>query len=256
MTKWSRSVVVSRYGPDAGSLQPVYRLVNAAELIDGPLDPGTLAGNLRDLARVNRWLGGVTLSLRALRTLAGPNERLRVLDVGTGDAEVPKQLFRSTAYSWPNLELTATDVRPEIVTLARRNVGRYPVIVKLAALHHIDEPDSSFDVVHSSLLLHHLEPAEAVALLREMARVASRAVIINDLDRAPHWLLGARLLTALLMRNRYTRNDAPLSVRRAYRPHEVVELAARAGLGKETLLWTQPRYRYALVLSSTEHSRA
>ena len=37
------------------------RRTDATELLDGPLDdPAALAGNLRDLRRVNRWLGGVT----------------------------------------------------------------------------------------------------------------------------------------------------------------------------------------------------
>jgi hypothetical protein len=34
----------------------------------------------------------------------------------------------------------------------------------------------------------------------------------------------------LLTGNRYTRRDAPLSVRRAYTPREMEELLARAGL--------------------------
>ena len=45
---------------------PVERLSGARELIDGPLDERMLAGNLRDLERVNWWLGGVDLSWRAL----------------------------------------------------------------------------------------------------------------------------------------------------------------------------------------------
>ncbi len=224
------------------------RLADAPELLDGALDAGVLAGNMRDLARVNRWLGGVSVSLRALRTIAARHEALSVLDVGTGDADLPKQLFRRTAYSWPALTLTATDIRPEIVTLARRNVGRYPVAIKLGGPDRIDEPDGSFDVAHASLVLHHLEPRAAVDLLREMARVARRAVVINDLDRARHWVLAARLMTAVMTRNTYTRNDAPLSVRRAYRPREVEQLAALAGLEAQALHWTRPRYRYALVL--------
>ena len=67
-----------------------------------------------------------------------------------------------------------------------------------------------------------------MALLREMSRVAAKAVIVNDLDRGRHWLLGARVLTRLTTRNAYTRNDAPLSVQRAYRPDEV-RTARRAG---------------------------
>ena len=148
------------------------RLAGFPEMLDGPLDPDLLAGNLRDLARVNRWLGGVA-SFRCAPSERWPRdiETLSVLDVGTGDADLPKQLFRSTAYSGPDLRLTATDIRPEIVELARRNVARHRVAVKLAAPDRIDEPDGSFDVVHASLVLHHLEPGEArSAAARDGAR--------------------------------------------------------------------------------------
>ena len=78
------------------------------------------------------------------------------------------------------------------------------------------DPDGSFDIVHSSMVLHHLEPEEAVVFLREMARVARRGVIVNDLVRSRLGWLGAWLISHLLTRSRYTRHDAPLSVRRAY----------------------------------------
>jgi len=230
------------------------RLAETPELLDGPLEPDLLAGNLRDLARVNRWLGGASLSLRALRMFATPHEALRVLDVGTGDADLPKQLFRRAAYSSTHLELTAIDIRTEIVELARRNVGRHPITVKLSSPDRIDEPDSSFEVVHASLVLHHLDPREAVASLREMARVATRAVIVNDLERGRVWWLGAWLLTRVATGNRYTRNDAPLSVRRAYHSHEVERLATHAGLKKVAQFWARPGYRYALVFSKQDQA--
>ena len=44
------------------------RLDDAVELLDGPLDdPVALAGNLRDLRRINRWLGGAALSSAAIQ---------------------------------------------------------------------------------------------------------------------------------------------------------------------------------------------
>jgi hypothetical protein len=80
-----------------------------------------------------------------------------------------------------------------------------------------------------------------------MARVARDAVVINDLDRGWRWLAGAWLMTRLLTRNKYTRHDAPLSVRRAYTADEVVGLARRAGLRLVARYQTRPAYRYALV---------
>jgi len=228
-------------------------LANAPEYLDGPLDRKTLAGNLRDLARVNYWMGGDTLSFRALAPLMqspgrGARGEIRFLDVGTGAADVPRTLLGLSGHSPVDLEIVATDVRPEILEIATATAAKGPpFVVRAAPPDEIDEPDASFDIVHSSMVLHHLEPAAAVAMLREQGRVARRAVIVNDLDRSDHWYLGARLLATLLTRNRYTRHDGPLSVRRAYRPNEVRQLARAAGLVEEALYWARPAYRYAFV---------
>src|SRR5262245_36931248 len=51
---------------------PMRRLVDASEHLDGDLgDSRTLDGNLADLARINRLLGGANLSAAALRRLVG-----------------------------------------------------------------------------------------------------------------------------------------------------------------------------------------
>ena len=55
----------------------------------------------------------------------------------------------------------------------------------------------------------------------EMSRVARRGIVVNDLIRGRLAWLGAWLLSHLATGNRYTRHDAPLSVRRAYTAAEL-----------------------------------
>ena len=94
-------------------------------------------------------------------------------------------------------------------------------------------PDGAFEVAHSSLVMHHLEPDAARALLAEMARVARRGVVVNDLVRGRAAWAGAWALSHLATRNRFTRRDAPLSVRRAYSVAELTALLAAAGIRVE-----------------------
>ena len=211
------------------------RSVDVEELLDGPLDdPAVLRGNLRDLERVNRWFGGAGLSARAIDTLAGDRETLTVLDVGTGAADIPVALLARAARDGRRLHVTGIDNRPEVLVAA---VERQPRLSMTPGLElHVGDgralpyPDRSFDIAHASLLLHHLEPAAAVALLREMSRVARRGIVVNDLLRSRVAWLGAWLLSRIATRNRYTRHDAPLSVRRAYTVAELTSLLAAAGL--------------------------
>jgi ubiquinone/menaquinone biosynthesis C-methylase UbiE len=231
----------------------VQRLADANELIDGPLDLPTLAGNLRDLERVNRFLGGVELSWRALARLRGLSPgsgAVRLLDLGTGAGDIPRALLRRAEASHLLLEITATDVRPQIVDVARsRSAEVAGLTIALAGPQQLEFGDASFDVAHASMVLHHLEPAAVIELLAEMRRVARLGVIVNDLDRKRRWWLGSWLLSRLATGNRYTRYDGPLSVRRAYHPVELAELAQRAGLREVAGFWTRPAYRYAIVFT-------
>ncbi len=217
------------------------RLTNAEELLDGPLDdPAALAGNLRDLRRINRALGGVRISRLAVDRLlsVAPTHMdatpTSIIDVGTGGADIPVALLAEARRRGRQLEVVATDARPEVLAAAR--IAR-PALARVRGLaldvadgRQLPHPDRSFDIAHASLVVHHFPPDEAVALLMEMARVARLGIVVNDLDRRRRHWLGAWLVGHLLTGNRYTRRDAPLSVRRAYTPQEMRELLGRAGM--------------------------
>ena len=230
------------------------RLAGTPELMDGPLDHAVLPGNLRDLTRVNRWLGGTRLSLMAVTRLlatAAPVTCVRLLDVGTGAADIPVALIERSARQGLTLTVTATDERQEMLDIAGQRVGPRPdlTLQLTGGGSQLPFPNASVDIAHCSLLLHHLEPEEATDLLREMARVSRRGVIVNDLDRTRLSWLGAWLLAHLATGNRYTRHDAPLSIRRAYRPAEVQDMAAAVGLTRVARLGGFMGHRYALVLA-------
>jgi ubiquinone/menaquinone biosynthesis C-methylase UbiE len=214
----------------------VRRLAATPELLDGPLDDAAaLRGNLRDLRRVNRFLGGSSLSRRAVDLLlAGEQGPHSVLDVGTGAADIPLALLHIAEASGRELSIVGLDSRPEVLEAARSIDPRIPSISNLQLRpgdgRALPYPDRTFDVVHASLVVHHLEPRDAVAFLREARRVARRGVVVNDLVRSRLNLAGAWLLTRLATRNRLSRHDGPLSVRRAYTRAEARALLASAGL--------------------------
>jgi SAM-dependent methyltransferase len=212
------------------------RLAGAQELLDGPLDDEpALRGNLRDLARINRWFGGATASRRAVDRLIGRRTVPHtLLDIGTGAADIPLALIAAGDRRGRPLRVTAVDNRPEVLEAARaldpRLASTPGLELSVSDGRDLPWPDRAFDLVHSSMVLHHLEPSEAIALLREAARVARLGVVVNDLVRArSHWL-AARVVLACMTRNRYTRYDGPLSVRRAYTRVELRALLAGAGL--------------------------
>jgi SAM-dependent methyltransferase len=227
------------------------RLTDAPELLDGPLDdPVTLAGNLRDLRRVNRWLGGITLTMAGIEALAAHRRDLTLLDVGTGGADIPFGLLAEAGRTGRRLQVVGVD-RAEIIAAAAialpevtRTTG---LTLELADGRALPYPDDAFDVVHASLVLHHLEPDEGTVLLREMARVARLGIVVNDLDRTRPFWLGAWCMSHALTTNRYTRHDAPRSVRRAYRVDEALALVRASGLAPVRTIRGAFGHRYAIA---------
>ena len=214
------------------------RLADGHEHLDGDLaDAATLEGNLRDLRRINRLLGGTRLSVEAIRRLVearrATGRPVRVLDVGTGGADIPLALLRSRG-PWSTIEVTAADARPEVLAAAARvdpslTTAR-GLTLQVADGTGLPYPARSFDVAHASLVLHHLDHDAAVVFLQELGRAASVGVVVNDLARGRLALLGARVLLPLLTRNAWTLHDGVLSVRRAWTLDEAEGLLREAGL--------------------------
>ena len=242
------------------------RLANARELLDGDLaEPLVLDGNLRDLRRVNRQFGGARLSVHGVRALVigcGKADRgaLRVLDVGAGSCDIPLALIAAEG-PWRSVHVTATDSRPEVLAAARRIepalAARAEIELLVADGRSLPFADDAFDVAHASLVLHHLDPGDALALLRELARVARLGIVVNDLQRGVVNWLGAWLVLHALTRNRFTLHDGPLSVRRAYTRAEMRNLLATAGLRPIEELAAFAGHRWAIAaVPSTEHDQA
>ena len=222
-----------------------------AELLDADdHDPAELAANFRDIQRVNRLLGGTSTVLKHLPRLlkAIPSgQPVTVLDLATGSADIPLALSRWARKRGIPLTIIASDASGDILALARKQTdGHDDISIARHDARAVPLPDNHVDIVLCSLSLHHFEPDDAVLVLREMDRVARSGFILNDLRRGRVGYAAAWVASRLTTLNRLTRNDAPLSVLRAYTPRELEDLLRRAGIENATVT-THPWFRMAAV---------
>src|SRR5262245_12666607 len=136
-----------------------------------------------DHAAVNRLFADDFLAFGAER-LPG-NAVCRVLDVGTGTAQIPVEL----APRRNDLRITAIDLAAHMLQIAQRNViqARLTSQIKLEQVDAKRLPwaDGEFDAVVSNSIIHHIpEPRTA---LHEMVRVlrAGGTLFVRDLLRPP-----------------------------------------------------------------------
>ncbi|MHB8645299.1 MAG: methyltransferase domain-containing protein [Thermomicrobiales bacterium] len=225
-----------RMPPFSRSFVPTPRQSDAIEILDAPdaVPADTLARNLRDIRRVNRFAGGTAVVLRHLPELLVGVSRgtpVTLLDIATGSGDIPRALIRWGGRRGYDLRVQATDVSEEVLAVARRETAGEPAITLEACdARALPYPTGAFDIAICSLALHHFRRAEAVQVLAEMGRVARRGVILNDLTRTWSGYVGAWLLGNVTTRNPLTRHDAPLSILRAFTPDELAAMAREAGL--------------------------
>ncbi len=207
------------------------RAAGALELLDRPVEPAARAASLADIDRLNAWFGGYALTFREIRRLAAPGRALVVLDVGGGHAAFAVRLVRRARRRGRAIRVLVVERDAETLRLARRACAAYAEIALVGAdATALPFRAGAADVVTASLTLHHLEPDDAACALREMAAVARRAVVVNDLRRTRSALGLVWLATRLLRCHPISRHDGPLSVRRAYSRAELTALAQKAGI--------------------------
>jgi ubiquinone/menaquinone biosynthesis C-methylase UbiE len=196
------------------------------------LDQETVDEVYRYLAGVNRYLGGASATIARFEAFSQtwrPGERIAVLEVACGAADVPRALIAWGRARGFDLRVTATDILPSALDYARRvepHDGRLRLVC--ADVEHLPFRDRSFDYVTCALFFHHLTEPQIIAALRSFDRLASRGIVVNDLVRSRRAYLWTWLFTKPF--HPVLHHDGPLSIRRSLRPAEMRELANEAGL--------------------------
>src|SRR5438105_7337817 len=170
------------------------------------IDERELATDLRNLAWINRLLGGIAVIRAHLprmekgvggwagtREAGGgvrssvptpnpqpPTPNWTVLDVATGGGDIPRWMVRRRL----PVDLVAADLHPQMLRLARGWSAGLPIRFVRCDARRLPFRDRSVDLVLCSLMLHHLDEADAAQVLQELGRVTRRRLIVNDLRRS------------------------------------------------------------------------
>ncbi len=126
---------------------------------------------------------GVDKTKRRLIEQATIQNGFRVLDIGCGTGSLAVLIKRMH----PEVEVIGVDPDPASLSISKRKANRAGLSIEFdrGFSDHLSYPDASFDRVFSSFMLHHLEPSERAATLREIGRVLKSGGSLHLLDFAP-----------------------------------------------------------------------
>jgi len=204
--------------------------------VEQPVSP-ELERDLDNLATLNRVFGSHALVLDFLRarldapeaSTSFPARPWRLLDLATASGDIPRRIAAWAGSAGIAVEIDAVDFQRSTLEIARRRTADFPNIRYHEGDIRTFGAGQKWDIVLCSLALHHFSNDDAACVLRHIASRATRHVLVSDLRRCAAGTLGVDLLTAVWMREPMTRNDARMSVRRAFSFDELSALARAAG---------------------------
>ncbi len=208
--------------------------------------------NLRVALRHLRWLNrifgaaGPTLyGVKRLWSESGKSRQFSILDIGSGSGDVNRVLLRWADRNQIDLKIILADITEEACEEARmlyQHEGRIQVIRR----DLFQLPECCADVITATQFVHHFSSEELPKVIRCMLNASRFGIVINDIHR--HWIswLAVWLVTRLVSRNRYIRNDGPLSVAKGFRSAEWKYLKKTWTAFNLTYSW-RPLFRYTVI---------
>ena len=224
------------------------RVMEPEDIDDPALEKEQLFGALRGLTTINFLSASAGSVWQPMVRLSRERKqaRLRILDVATGGGDIPLALWRKAKRIGLRVEVLGVDISERALEFATRQCTGCGSDVRFEQRDILrDGLPEGFDVVVSSLFLHHLTNDQAGQMLAAAAAATRHLVLINDLRRGRYGLTLAYFAGHILSSSPVVRVDAIRSVRAAFTMQEALEMAERAGMKGATVQRRWPA-RYLL----------
>ena len=206
------------------------------ELMDGDCSYEDFRGCLHSLEQVNRWLLGYRPTMAWLkRRPHGLRDPLQIVDVGSGGGDLLRQIAGWARSHGIAVQLTGIDLNPHAARAAAESTPKELGIAWVTGDALVYRPEKPVDIIVSSLMAHHLEDEEIVALLRWMEATAQVGWFINDLERSKWSCRMFGWAGVMVNWHPFVRHDGPVSFRRAFREEDWVRLLAATEVPREAL---------------------
>jgi len=224
---------------------------DAVELMDDFTVGGDLLRDTLDkLDNINKWLGGNQVTLNGIKKIlkAYPKEKpISILDLGCGSGDMLRRVAAFGTNEGYTFKLIGIDANTEAIKYAKKLSIDYKEITFLELDIFSDEfKELEYDVVLTTLFLHHFKEDQLVELLKEIIDKSSIGIVVNDLHRHSVAYYLFKLL-GLVIKNDMVKQDGLTSILRGFKRNELEEISKRIKI-KSQIQWKWA-FRYQWIIS-------
>lgn len=219
-----------------------------------------LKKNLDELEFINTTLGGYKVLTSALDTLYRENKisknqenqntkTVTLADIGSGGGDTLRQISNWFEKKNIKAKLTGIDANDFMINYAQNKSKEFPQISyeKLNVFDIDSKNENKYDWATMSLFCHHFTDEELILIFKNIQKLTSKGFIINDLHRNPIAYYSIYFLTRLFKGSYLVQHDAPLSVLRAFKKQDLINLLEKAEIKKYRIKW-QWAFRFQVIV--------
>lgn len=209
---------------------------------------------LQDINRVNRLLGGYSITLNAVFDLISVTHKksYTILDMGCSEGTMLRKLAKEARNRNITLQLIGVDLNSQSIQLARQYSTEFPEIrfmecdILTADFSHLN-----IDVVMTTLTLHHFSDNGVVKFVNQFNTLASVGVVINDLQRSRFAYHLFKAFSFFFIKTEVAKKDGLLSIKRAFIKKELTAYAQQVQNASHYIQWKWA-FRYVWILKKKQ----
>ncbi|WP_405250320.1 methyltransferase domain-containing protein [Dokdonia sp. Asnod3-C12] len=224
------------------------------ELMDDPSLPEVdLHLALKDLATVNKYLGGNHITITALEDLISAHpekKKWNVVDVGCGDGEVLRHIAKHFKNSAVDISFYGVDINDKSIDSAREKSKGYDNLTfSRQNILTIDDTTFECDVIICTLTMHHFSDEQLLVFMEKFKKLASIGIIVNDLQRSKIAYRLFQLFSGIFMKSKIAKYDGRVSIARSFRRKELETYSKQLALDNYSIQWKWA-FRYLWVIKT------
>ncbi len=222
---------------------------DAPEILDDfELTGNDLRENLRELEKVNTFLGGYSLLTSALKPLVQlKNGPFTLVDVGCGGGDSLRAAAKWAKKNQVNFKGIGVDANETAVLFCKEESRAFSNL-HYQKMNVFGEGFEALkgDVFMFNLFLHHFTEKDIVRMLK-ICKAKNAVILINDLHRSKIAYHLFRLASRAFGFSYISRHDGKLSVKKSFTKSDWQRILAKAGIINYNLTWKWA-FRYLVLV--------
>jgi len=224
-----------------------------AELLDDFEVKGKdLNRNLEELELVNRWLGGRPILKKGIDiSLKKGFNFTKLVDLGCGGGDLLEYSAELLKEKRENIEYLGYDLNKNVLDFANERVKHKSIKFIHQDAMAIENFKADNTLYLATLFFHHFTEAQIIEFLKSFKSTKNSFLIVNDLHRHHLAYISIKVLTQLFSSSKMVKNDAPLSVARAFKRTDWNHIFESAELKPIHFSW-EWAFRWLVIFKSDQ----